>query len=195
MMRAVTSTSHASEHAFPLAGLQHMRETRRQRVVQPLDRVALSRVQHRDLGARGDLGLVRVEHARDEHAQHIGGCAAGATGFEQMACSDFRGAPITLEHQVFAVRDVVVHRAARHAELRRDFRERSEQHAFLVQLARGFVQHALVLVRGARGRGRKLFDRWRCRHERAAGGSGGSVQLFPQYALGTVGPVRALPNR
>ena len=141
----------ASEHAFALAGLQHVRETRRQRVVQALDRVALSRVQHRDLGARGDLGLVRIEHARHEPAQHVGGGAAGATGFEQMACSDFRGAPIALEHQVFAIRDVVVHRAARDAELRGDLRERGQQHALLVQLARGFVEHALVLVRGARG--------------------------------------------
>ena len=72
-MRAVTSTSQRLQHAFALAGLQHVRETRRQRVVQPLDRVALSRIQHRDLRARSDLRLVRIEHARDEHAQHIGG--------------------------------------------------------------------------------------------------------------------------
>jgi hypothetical protein len=88
-----------------------------------------------------------------------------------MPCSDLGGAPVTLEHEVFAILDVVVHRAARDAELGRDLRERGQEHAFLVQLARGFVQHALVFV-SARSRGRKLFDGWRCVHEESLASAG-----------------------
>jgi hypothetical protein len=138
-----------------------MRESRRERVVQALNRVALSLVHQRDFSARGDFRLRRIEHAGDEIGQHLRRVTAGAFRLAQMPGNDLGGASIALEHQVFAIRDVVVHGAASDAELGSNFRQRRQQHSLLIELPGSLVEHALVAIAHdgvGRSRGRSNRD-------------------------------------